>query len=75
MKKRKPEAPNIIIRPGQGAPGSVSRVRPVTVCRYCGREVSMTQVKERYSGRLPILWRCPKHGTLYLEQVSFGLGG
>ena len=75
MSEKKKQGPTLIIRPGQGAPGSIRQVRPVTVCRKCGREVQMVQIKDRYSGRLPILWRCVKHGTLYLEQVDFGLGG
>lgn len=75
-KKREPErGPTIIIRPGQGAPGSISQVQRQTRCRFCGREVVMYQCKDRSGGKLPIMWRCRKHGTLDLHQIQFGYGG
>jgi hypothetical protein len=39
-------------------------VRKATVCRYCGRELSIRMEKERHNGQVPISLVCPKHGAL-----------
>lgn len=50
----------------------IRRVRHTTRCKKCMREVIAKQVNERCNGQVPVMFTCPKHGTLWIQDVVFG---
>ena len=50
----------------------IRRVRTAPRCRKCLQEVRVLQTSERNNARIPVLFKCPRHGTLYLHEVAFG---
>ena len=50
----------------------IHRVRTSARCRKCMQEVSLRQVDARNNARVPVLFHCPRHGTLYIHQVVYG---
>lgn len=50
----------------------IHRVRTTPRCRKCLREVRLIQSDARTSGRVPVLARCPRHGTIYTQEIMWG---
>lgn len=44
----------------------------VVLCKFCRREVTMKQQKERGSGVVIFMWNCPQHGSLKVNDVDKG---
>ncbi len=50
----------------------IRKVRTTPRCRKCLQEVRIKQVDARNNARIPVLYHCPNHGTLYLQDVMYG---
>ncbi len=50
----------------------IHTVRHSARCKTCLQEVRTIQVDYRNNARIPCMFRCPKHGTLYIQDVVFG---